>query len=81
MQQILDRDYAHLEWRVLAGPAPNGAGTAEPWMFVHVRTRDFRYRHRVGRPWSVIQHSPALPLIVAELAAEAEHGLAQLASA
>ena len=81
MQQILDRNYAHLEWRVLAGPAPDGAGSTEPWVFVHVRTRDFRYRHRVGRRWSVIRHSPTLALMVAELATEAEHGLAQLASA
>ena len=42
MQQVLEREYAYLEWRVLV-QTESGAGTAaEPWVFVHARTRGVR---------------------------------------
>ena len=79
MQQALDREYARLEWRVLVGPPPTGEAH-DPWVFVHARTRDFRYRCRVGRPWTVVMAAPTLRLLVAELAAEAEQQLAEQAA-
>jgi hypothetical protein len=39
MQQVLERDYAYVEWRVLVQPDAD----AEPWLFVHALTGDFRY--------------------------------------
>ena len=81
LQQVLDRDYAHHEWRVLVGSTPTTGEADEPWVFVHGRTRDFRYRCRVGRPWSVVQGIGSLRQLVAELAAEAEQRLADQAAA
>ena len=80
MQQILERDYPHREWRVRCTPASSAAQAAEAWVVVHARTRDFQYRCRVGRPWTVVAASPTLERLVAELAAEAERALAQLAA-
>ena len=80
MQQILERDYLHLEWRVRFSPPSSAAQAGEVWVFVHARTRDFQYRCRVGRPWSAVAASPTLARIVADLAAEAERALAQLAA-
>ena len=80
MQQNLDRDYPQLEWRVRFSPPSSAAQAAEAWVFVHARTRDFQYRCRVGRPWSAVAASPTLARIVADLAAEAERALAQLAA-
>ena len=77
IQQLLERDYPHLEWRVLFNPAPAEQTATEPWLFVHARTRDFRTRCRVGRPWTVVAASPTLRMLVAELAAEAEQALVQ----
>ena len=80
MQQILERDYPHLEWRVRCSP-PSGAVRAEDaWVVVHARTRDFQYRCRVGRSWTRVAASPTLESLVAELAAEAQRSLAQLAA-
>ena len=76
MQQLLERDYAHLEWRVLASPAPHGTAATEHQIHVHARTRDFRYRCRVSRPWHVVRAASTLRLLVAELATEAEQLLA-----
>ena len=81
MQQLLERDYPRLEWRVLVGPSPNPEEPTDPWVFVHARTRDFRYRCRVGRPWTTVMAAPTLRLLVAELAAEAEQHLAEQAAA
>ena len=81
MQQMLDRDYPHLEWRVRVTPAPPAEQQSAPWVVVHARTRDFQYRCRVARPWTVVAASPTLERIVAELAAEAERTLAQLGAA
>ena len=80
MQQLLERDYARLEWRVLVGPSPSQGEAQDPWVFVHARTRDFRFRCRVGRPWTTVMAAPALTLLVAELAAEAEQRLAEQAT-
>ncbi len=77
MQQLLEQEYARLEWRVLLSPAPPDGTANEPWVFVHARTRDFRYRCRVGRPWTTVVAVPTLRLLVAELAAEAEQRLAE----
>ncbi len=76
IQQVLERDYAHLEWRVLVSPAPHGQVATEPVIHVHARTRDFRYRCRVSRPWPVVRAASTLRLLVAELAGEAEQLLA-----
>ncbi len=78
LQAILDRDYPHLEWRVLVRQEPPETPGGAPWLYVHARTRDFRTRSRVGRPWAIVSTSPALRLLVAELAAEAEAALAQV---
>ncbi len=80
MQQLLERDYARLEWRVRVGPVPRPAESHDPWVFVHARTRDFQYRCRVGRPWTAIAASPTLGELATELAAEAERLLAQQAA-
>ena len=80
LQQLLERDYARLEWRVLVGSSPSPADSHDPWVFVHARTRDFQYRCRVGRPWTAIAASPTLEGLVTDLAAEAERLLAQQAA-
>ena len=80
MQQILERNYPHLEWRVRFTPAAPAEHHADPRVFVHARTRDFRYRCRVDRPWTDIETGTTLGLLVADLAAEAEGVLAQLAA-
>ena len=80
MQQILERDYPHLEWRVRFTPAAPAEHPANPWVVVHARTRDFQYHCRVGRSWTLVAASPTLERLVAELAAEAERALAQLAA-
>ena len=54
--------------------------TNEPWVFVHARTRDFRYRCRVGRPCTLVMAASTLRVLVAELAAEAEQRLAEQAA-
>ena len=77
MQQILEREYAHLEWRVLVSPAAQDRDRDEPAIFVHTRTRDFRYRCRIGRVWTAVVAAPTLRLLVADVAAEAERCLAQ----
>ena len=80
MQQLLEREYPRLEWRVLVGPSPSQGEAQDPWVFVHVRTRDFRYRCRVGRPSTPITAASTIRLLVAELAAEAEQQLAEQAA-
>ena len=76
MQAILDREYPHLEWRVLVRQEPPETPGSAPWLYVHARTRDFRTRSRVGRPWTIVAATSNLQLLVAELAAEAEQALA-----
>ncbi len=76
IQQVLERDYAHLEWRVLVSPALHSTAAPEHQLHVHARTRDFRYRCRVSRPWHVVQATSSLRTLVAELAGEAEQLLA-----
>ena len=61
LQQILDRDYVHLEWRVLASPPVNAESDDESIVYVHARTRDFRYCSRVARPWSMVLATPNPP--------------------
>ncbi len=80
MQDMLDREFPHLEWRVLFRQEPPETPGGEPWLYVHARTRDFRTRCWVGRPWTVVAASPTLRELVAELAAEAEQTLAQARS-
>ena len=80
MQQLLERGYARLEWRVLVGSPPTADAVNDPWVFVHARTRDVRYCC-VGRPWAMIVAAPTLRRLVAELATEAEHLLADQAAA
>ncbi|MDP9309970.1 MAG: hypothetical protein M3R24_03565 [Chloroflexota bacterium] len=80
MQQVLERDYAYLEWRVLV-QAESGIGTtAEPWLFVHARTRDFRYGCRIGRSRTEVLKAPTLRFLVADLVAEVERRLAARAA-
>jgi hypothetical protein len=81
LQQVLEREYPQREWRVLVGLAPTAGEADESWVFVHGRTRDFRYRCRVGRPSSVVRRARSLDALVAELAAEAEQHLADQAGA
>src|SRR3712207_8158186 len=50
--------------RVLAGPPPTAGEANELWVFVHARTRDFRFRCRIGRPWATIMAAPTLTLLV-----------------
>ena len=80
LQQLLEQEYARLEWRVLLSPAPPDGTANEPWVVVHARTRDFRYRCRVGRPCTLVMAASTLRLLVAELAAEAEQRLAEQAA-
>ncbi len=63
MQQILDREYPHLEWRVLAGPASGQTAEGEIWVFVHVRTRDFRFYKVTMNYWLGLFHCYAEPAI------------------
>ncbi len=77
LQQLLERDYPHLEWRVRFDPAMTGQPAGEPTVAVSARTRDFRHRHRVERQWTAITASPALEGLVAEIAAEVERVLGQ----
>ncbi len=76
MQQVLEREYGHLEWRVLVQPAPDAAPSAELWLFVHARTRDFRYGYRMGRSRTAVVAAPTLRFLVAELVVEVERRLA-----
>jgi len=80
LQQVLDRNYTHLEWRVLVSPAPHSKAATEHQIHVHARTRDFRYRCRVSRPWPVVRAARTLRTLVAALASEAEQLLAALAA-
>ncbi len=80
IQQLLERDYPHLEWRVRFHPAGTEEPAAEATLAVSARTRDFRHRHRVERPWSALMPGSTLEDLVAEIAAEAERVLAQQAS-
>ena len=80
VQLLLERDYAHLEWRVLVSPTPGGKAATEHQIHVHARTRDFRYRCRVSRPWPVVRAASPLRLLVAEVAVEAEQLLAAQAA-
>ena len=50
IQQILDRDYANLEWRVLSSQPASSELPDEPFVYVHARTCDFRHRCRIARP-------------------------------
>ena len=81
MQQVLDRDYAHLEWKVLVLGAPRAETPNEPWVFVHARTRDFRYGCRIGRSRTAVVAAPTLRFLLAELVAEVEQRLAERARA
>lgn len=81
MQQVLERDYVHLEWRVLV-PAEGGVPSSPAsGIVVHARTRDFRYGCRVERPRTMVLQAPTLRFLVAEVVAEVEHRLAELAAA
>lgn len=80
LQQVLVRDDAHLEWRVLVSPALRSTVAPEHQIHVHARTRDFRYRCRVSRPWDVVQATSSFRTLVAELACEAEQLLAAQAA-
>ncbi len=80
MQQVLERDYAYLEWRVLVQPEPSAGASAEPWLFVHARTRDFRYGCRIGRSRTAVVAAPTLRFLVADLVAEVERRLADRAA-
>ncbi len=77
IQELLEHDYPHLEWRVRFHPATTGQPAAEATIAVSARTRDFRSRHRLERPWAAVAASPTLEAMVAEIAAEAERVLAQ----
>ncbi len=81
LQQILDHDYVHLDWRVLASPPVDTGSEDESVVYVHARTRDFRYRCQVARPWTTVAAAPTLRLFVADVAAEAERALAEQAGA
>jgi hypothetical protein len=76
MQQVLERDYAYLEWRVLVQPDAD----AELWLFVHARTRDFRSGCRIGRSRTAVLQAPTLRFLVAELVAEVERRLSEWAA-
>ncbi len=80
MQQVLERDYAYLEWRVLVQAEPSAGAAAEPWLFVHARTRDFRYGCRIGRSRTAVLQAPTLRFLVADLVAEVERRLAARAA-
>lgn len=81
MQQVLERDYASLAWRVLVQAEPGAGADAEPWLFVHARTRDFRSGCRIGRSRTAVLQAPTLRFLVADLVAEVERRLADHAAA
>ena len=76
LQQLLEREYGHLAWHVVVQAELGTGGTAEPWLFVHARTRDFRAGCRIGRAWSAVVKAPTLRFLAAELVAEAERRVA-----
>ena len=78
MQQVMDREYAYLEMRVLVQAEPGAS--AEPWLFVHARTRDFRYGCRIGRPRTAVLQAPTLRFLIADLVVEVERRLAERAA-
>ncbi|MDP9314602.1 MAG: hypothetical protein M3R24_27610 [Chloroflexota bacterium] len=80
MQQVLERDYAYLEWRVLVQAEAGVGASAEPWLFIHARTRDFRYGCRIGRSRTAVMQAPTLRFLVADLVAEVERRLADRAA-
>ena len=80
LQQLLEHASPHLEWRVRVSPTPQGAAAHEREIVVHARTRDFRYRCRVSRPWPVVRADRSLRELVADVAAEAEQLLADQAA-
>ncbi len=80
IQQLLERDYPHLEWRVRFHPAGTEEPAREATLAVSARTRDFRSRCRVDRRWTTIAASPTLEVQVAEIAAEVERVLASQGS-
>ncbi len=81
MQQLLEQEYASLEWRVMVRPPPTADAANDTLVFVHARTRDFRFRCRVDRPWAVVRAAGSLRRLVADVAAEAEQLLADQAAA
>jgi hypothetical protein len=81
MQQVLDRDYAHLAWRVLVQEAAGVEAAPDPWLVVHARTRDFRSGCRIGRSRTAVLQAPTLRFLAAELVAEVERRLANRATA
>ena len=81
IQQLLEREYATLEWRVMLGPPPTADAAHDRWVVVHARTRDFRFRCRVSRPWAVVRAARSLRGLLADVAAEAEQLLADQAAA
>ena len=72
LQQLLEQAAPHLEWRVRVSSTPRGAAAHEREIVVHARTRDFRYRCRVSRPWARVQGTRSLRRLVSDVAAEAE---------
>ncbi len=81
IQQILDRDYVHRAWRVLASHPVDTESNDESIVYVHARTCDFRYRCRIGRPWTLVAAAATLWHLAAELAAEAEQRLTEQTAA
>ena len=81
MQQVLERDYDYLAWRVLVQAEPGAGAAAEAWLVVHARTRDFRYECRIGRSRTAVLQAPTLRFLVADLVAEVERRLADRAAA
>ena len=75
IQQLLERDYPHLEWRVRFNPATTGRPAGEATIAVSARTRDFRSRHRIEHRWAAVAATPTLEGVVAEIAREAEEVL------
>jgi hypothetical protein len=53
---------------------------AKPWLFVHARTRDFRYGCRIGRSQTAVLQAPTLRFLIADLVAEVERRLADRAA-
>ena len=80
MQQVLDRDDAHLAWRVLVQGDAEAQAAPESWLVVHARTRDFRAGCRIGRSRTAVLRVPTLRFLVAEVAAEVERRLADRAA-
>ncbi len=82
LQQLLEHASPHLEWRVrVSSTPPQGAAAHVREIAVHARTRDFRYRCRVSRPWPVVRAARSLRELVADVATEAEQLLADQAAA